>query len=216
MDGDIGYNIGANGASARVSDVVTGERRVEMFHHPIAIVRAALEPGAELTNAHDAGTERAVDLKTASGVTLTLAIDGTTHLPTRVVSMSDNLNLGDVALETSFADYRDVSGVKLPAHITTKVDRWITADLTLTQQTVDGETGDLAAPADASASRPAAAMPSAVIDDQEIAKGVWLLAGQSHHSVVVEFADHLTLIEAPQHDIRTLAVIEKARTLQAR
>lgn len=42
----------------------------------------------------------------------------------------------------------------------------------------------------------------------------WLLAGQSHHSVVVEFADHLTLVEAPQHDTRSLAVIEKARALR--
>ena len=214
FDGDIGYNVGGNGAAARVSAEVTRDRRVELYHHPVAIVRAALEPGAVLSNAHTSGQERAVDLKTQTGVTLTLAIDGTTHLPTRVVSMADNTNLGDVAIETGFADYQDVSGVKLPAHITTKTDRWTTSDLTLTQQSVDGETADLAAPTDASASRVPAQYAEAVIDDQEIAKGVWLLAGQSHHSVVVEFADHLTLIEAPQHDTRTLAVIEKARSLR--
>ena len=48
---------------------------------------------------------------------------------------------------------------------------------------------------------------------EELAKGVWLLAGQSHHSVVVEFGDHLILIEAPQNDTRALAVIAKAREL---
>jgi glyoxylase-like metal-dependent hydrolase (beta-lactamase superfamily II) len=32
--------------------------------------------------------------------------------------------------------------------------------------------------------------------------------------VLVEFADHLTLIEAPQNDTRALAVIAKARTLR--
>ena len=47
-----------------------------------------------------------------------------------------------------------------------------------------------------------------------MAKGIWFLAGQSHHSVLVEFADHLTLIEAPQNDTRALAVIAKARTLR--
>jgi glyoxylase-like metal-dependent hydrolase (beta-lactamase superfamily II) len=214
FDGDVGYNVGGNGAAARVSAEVTRDRRTELFHHPVGIVRAALEPGAELSNAHTSGQERAVDIKTQTGLTLTLAIDGTTHLPTRVVSMADNVNLGDVAIETSFADYQDVSGLKLPAHITTKTDRWMTSDITLTKQSVDGESGDLAAPTDANASRVPAQFPEAVIDDQEIAKGVWLLAGQSHHSVVVEFADHLTLIEAPQHDTRTLAVIEKARTLR--
>ena len=40
---------------------------------------------------------------------------------------------------------------------------------------------------------------------------MWFLAGGSHHSVLVEFADHLMLIEAPQSEARTLAVIKKAR-----
>jgi hypothetical protein len=31
-----------------------------------------------------------------------------------------------------------------------------------------------------------------------VAPGIWFLAGQSHNSVVVEFTDHLMLIEAPQ------------------
>ena len=47
-----------------------------------------------------------------------------------------------------------------------------------------------------------------------MAKGVWFLAGQSHHSVLVEFSDHLMLIEAPQNDTRALAVIAKARELR--
>jgi glyoxylase-like metal-dependent hydrolase (beta-lactamase superfamily II) len=37
------------------------------------------------------------------------------------------------------------------------------------------------------------------------------MAGQSHHSVLVEFPDHLMLIEAPQSEARTLAVIAKAK-----
>jgi len=43
--------------------------------------------------------------------------------------------------------------------------------------------------------------------------GIWRLAGQSHHSLLVEFDEFLVLVEAPQHDARTLAVIEKAREL---
>jgi glyoxylase-like metal-dependent hydrolase (beta-lactamase superfamily II) len=48
----------------------------------------------------------------------------------------------------------------------------------------------------------------------EVAPGIWFLAGQSHNSVVAEFTDHLMLIEAPQNDTRTLAVIAKARELR--
>jgi glyoxylase-like metal-dependent hydrolase (beta-lactamase superfamily II) len=49
---------------------------------------------------------------------------------------------------------------------------------------------------------------------EEVAKGIWFLAGQSHHSVLVEFNDHLMLIEAPQNDTRSLAVIAKAKELR--
>jgi hypothetical protein len=35
-----------------------------------------------------------------------------------------------------------------------------------------------------------------------------------HHSALVEFSDHLMLIDAPQNDARTLAVIAKARELR--
>src|SRR6266436_482697 len=59
-----------------------------------------------------------------------------------------------------------------------------------------------------------AGTPPANVTAEELAKGVWFLAGQSHHSVLVEFSDHLTLIEAPQNDTRTLAVIAKAKTLR--
>ena len=49
---------------------------------------------------------------------------------------------------------------------------------------------------------------------EDIADGVWKLAGQSHHSVLVEFEEYTALIEAPQNEARTLAVIAKARELQ--
>ena len=49
--------------------------------------------------------------------------------------------------------------------------------------------------------------------DEELADGVWLLAGQSHHSVLVELPEQAVLVEAPQHDTRTLAAIARAREL---
>ncbi len=46
---------------------------------------------------------------------------------------------------------------------------------------------------------------------EEVAPGVWLLAGQSHHSALIEFSDHLMLVDAPQSEARTLAVIARAK-----
>ena len=214
VDGDVGYNVAPNGNATRVSNAVAKDRRAEIYHHPLEIVRAGLDPAAKLASPRTAGNERVVDITTPNGTTFTLAIDATTKLPTWVVSMTDNTNLGDVIIETSFDDYQDVNGLKLPKHFTTKTDKYKTAELRVAKQTVDGDAGNLAAPA-AAASAPAIAGPApAVVTAEEIAKGIWFLAGQSHHSVLVEFSDHLTLIEAPQNDTRALAVIAKARTLR--
>jgi glyoxylase-like metal-dependent hydrolase (beta-lactamase superfamily II) len=214
VDGDVGYNVAPNGNATRVSNAVAKDRRAEIYHHPLEVVRAGLDPAAKLASPRTAGNEQVVDITTANGMTFTLAIDATTKLPTWVVSMTDNTNLGDVVIETSFDDYQDVNGLKLPKHFTTKTDKYKTAELRIAKQTVDGDAGDLAAPP-AAASAPAIAGPApAVVTAEEIAKGIWFLAGQSHHSVLVEFSDHLTLVEAPQNDTRALAVIAKARTLR--
>jgi hypothetical protein len=105
LDGDVAYNVGANGMPTRAGAAVVRDRRAEFYHHPITIVRAALDAGAKLANPRTQDNQNVVDLTTADGLTFTLAIDGSTKLPTRVVSMADNTNLGDVAIETSFADY---------------------------------------------------------------------------------------------------------------
>jgi len=52
------------------------------------------------------------------------------------------------------------------------------------------------------------------VDAQQVAKGVWWLAGTGNaFSILFEFDDHLTLFEAPTSEARTGAVIEKARAL---
>ena len=95
-----------------------------------------------------------------------------------------------------------------------KTDKFTTATLQLTQQRVNADAGDLAAPAAAASAAPIAGAPAPVVTVEEIAKGIWLLAGQSHNSALVEFGDHLMLIEAPQSEARTLAVIAAARKLR--
>ena len=175
---------------------------MEISHHPLAIVRAALDPASTLANPRTQDNQSVVDVTTPNGLAFTLAIDATSKLPTRVVSMSDNTNLGDVAIETSFEDYQDAGGLKLPARLTTKTDKYTTAELRVTRHTVDGVVGDLAAPPAAASAPAVSAPPPATVAVDEVAKGIWSLAGQSHHSVLVEFNDHLMLIEAPQNDTR--------------
>ena len=214
IDGAVGYNVAPNGTATRAADPVTGDRRAELVHHPLTAVRAALDPMAKLANPRTEGGQSTVEVTSASGQAFTLTIDAATKLPSLVRTRADNTNLGDVMISTAFADYQDVSGLKLPARLTTKTDDFTTAEVQVATQAVDGDAGDLAAPAGA-ASAPAVAAPTPpMVTAQELAKGIWFLAGGSHHSVLVEFADHLTLIEAPQNDARALAVIAKAREVR--
>jgi hypothetical protein len=130
-----------------------------------------------------------------------------------VVTAGNNNLLGDVALVGRFADYRDVAGLHLPARLISATDDFVTAEIHAATQAIDGDAGDLAAPADAAkAPAPGAPAPPTVAVEQ-LAKGIWFLGGGTHNSVLVEFKDHLTLIETPQSDARGLAVITKAREL---
>jgi glyoxylase-like metal-dependent hydrolase (beta-lactamase superfamily II) len=51
------------------------------------------------------------------------------------------------------------------------------------------------------------------VESQKLADGVWLLGGGTHNSMLVEFKDFATVVEAPQNEARSLAVIEEASRL---
>ena len=213
LDKAIGYNVAPNGTASRVAQAAADERRAEFLRYPITAVRAALDPAAHVTNTRSENGESSVQVVTSGGQAFTLVIDATTKLPARVTTEGNHVNLGDVTIATAFADYQNVGGLQLPARLTTKMDDFTTAEVRAVKQVVDADAGDLAAPAQAaSAQAPAAQPPNVTVE--EVSPGFWLLAGGSHHSALVEFSDHLMLIDAPQNDARTLAVIARARELR--
>ncbi|MGE0704833.1 MAG: MBL fold metallo-hydrolase, partial [Vicinamibacterales bacterium] len=210
IDGDVAYNVAGNGTATRAGGAVATARQLEVLHHPVTAVKAALAEGATLANPRTEGGESLIDVTTASGQAFTLATDATSHLPTMVSHRADDTNLGDVVISTAFADYQEVNGVQVPSRLTVRTDDFTTADYRLTETAVNGGAGEIAAP-EAAASAPPPAAPAVNATAEVIAPGIWLIGGGSHHSVLVEFSDHLTLIEAPQNDARTLAAIAKAR-----
>lgn len=213
LDGDIAYNIrGPQNTVTRASALVARERRLEMLHHPLAALRAALDKGSKVERFRVQGALQLVDITTSKGDTITLAVDRGSHLPITVASTSYNDNLGDVVIETTFADYQDSGGLLLPKRLTTKLDQYMQLDLTVAGNAVDAQTGDLAAPAEAATAAEPPVQAVYEITPQRIAKGIWLLPG-GHNSVVFEFADHLTLVEVPLNESRALAVIAAARTV---
>jgi glyoxylase-like metal-dependent hydrolase (beta-lactamase superfamily II) len=59
----------------------------------------------------------------------------------------------------------------------------------------------------------AATVPLVKVESQKLGDGLWLLGGGTHNSMLVEFRDFITVVEAPQNEARSLAVIEDANGL---
>ena len=208
LDGTVAFNVNAQGQPSRLAPLAETDRLHDLYHHPLKLLRSTLDPKTTVTNVRSVGTARQGDITTAAGpmVTLTIGPDG---VPLSASSKTYHPNLGDVVVTTTYSDFQDVSGLRLPAQFTTKVDDFTTVETNAARQAIDTDVGDLAAPAAIAGPRPAAPPINVVV--QPVGKGVWLLAGGSHHSALIEFSDHLMLVDAPQSEARTLAVIAKAK-----
>ena len=210
FDGDVAYTLGSAGNATRQSTAMARDRRVEMYHHPLSIVRAMLEAPQGVANVRTEDGSRVADV-TVDETTFVVHLDGNAR-PVRVSAPGSHPNLGDVTIETRFADYQAVEGLMVPMHITTHIDSHQVTELRVERYGLNDSSLDLVAPsAAASAPAPSPAVPT--VEATQVAEGIWMLAGQSHHSALVEFADHLTLIEVPQSEARALAVMAKAREL---
>jgi glyoxylase-like metal-dependent hydrolase (beta-lactamase superfamily II) len=210
VDGDIAYSLAPNGNANRQSDAVAKDRRAEFYHHPLPLVRALLDPATRVANVQTQPDSPSADV-TIGETTFNVTLDRN-GLPARVQSPGYHPNLGDVTITTNFADYRQVAGLMLPTRLSTNLDGRTTTELQVERYSFEAPADDLAAPASA-ASTPSPVPATPKVDAIAVSKGVWLLAGQSHHSALIEFADHLTLIEAPQSEMRARAVMAKAREL---
>lgn len=210
LDGDVAYNISPEGGAARANQAAARDRRREMLHHPLAILRVALDPGSRLSNLRQKDSVQLVDVTTPKGEVLTLGV-GVDHLPVSVSSLADSDNLGDVIVETAFSDYEDVDGIELPRRLSTTIEKYPQFDLQIRKNTLDAPGIDLAAPREVKSAAPPQPAPVSV-DAEQVAPGIWWMAGSGNHrSVLFEFNDHLTLFEAPLNEARTLAVIQRAR-----
>jgi glyoxylase-like metal-dependent hydrolase (beta-lactamase superfamily II) len=59
----------------------------------------------------------------------------------------------------------------------------------------------------------AAVVQPARVESQRLADGVWMLGGGTHNSLLVAFKDYLAVVDAPNNEERSLAVIAEAARL---
>jgi glyoxylase-like metal-dependent hydrolase (beta-lactamase superfamily II) len=211
FDSGVAFNILPNGSTQRASAVVAADRANELLYHPVGLLQQALASGSQVTPI-TTPQGRLFRINTGNNE-VDMFVDPATSLPAMTLKYVTHPMLGDVLIETEYDDWREVDGVKLPMHIVQRLDgRWPLSDIRLTSARINADVGDLAAPADVRAAQPPTPTVSITVDS--IAPGVWYLTGQTHHSVAIEMRDHLLLVEAPQNDARTLAVIARTRELR--
>jgi glyoxylase-like metal-dependent hydrolase (beta-lactamase superfamily II) len=130
------------------------------------------------------------------------------NLVEKVETWAYNPVLGDMHVETTYSDYRDFGGFRFPARIIQKQGGHPVLDLTVaeakTDLPLDATVPDLVVKA---------APPAVSVKSEKLNDGVWYLTGGSHHSVLVEFSDHVALIEAPLNEERSIAVIAEVKKL---
>ncbi len=215
LDGNIAFAINPNGQATRQADDATRARRWEtILSHPIGVLHAALNPAAKLTNFRRQGTLDLVDIETATGERVTLAVDRTTRFPQWVTTADYHSYLGDIVRKTEFHNYLNEGPMMLPMRIVTRVGNWLESDY-MVRNSIGGSADALAAPQNVR-TPPAPVAGGGTppnVPAEQVANGVWFLTGASHNSVLVEFSDHTELIEIPASEARTKAVIAKAKEL---
>ncbi len=170
----------------------------DLWTSPHGIVKAAM-------------ADKAQPVKTATGSTITLMRAGkwkakatldAKNLVVKVESWVDNPVLGDMAVVTTYGDYKPVDGVMVPGTIVQTAGGHKVLDLKVSDVKING--GSPAVPA-------AINPPSVALTVDKAADGVWFIHGASHHSVAIEMKDHIVVVEGPLGDGRSRPVIEAAK-----
>jgi glyoxylase-like metal-dependent hydrolase (beta-lactamase superfamily II) len=144
---------------------------------------------------------------TAGGRTFTGSLNEQ-NLLDRVETRLPHPILGDMPVEVTFSDYRDVAGLKFPMHIVQRQGGHPTLDLVVNNVQPNSAAARQVAPPP----QRAAAAPENV-GSEKIADGLWFLTGGAPLSLLVEFKDYLVIIEAPQNDEHTQGVLAEVKRL---
>ena len=123
----------------------------------------------------------------------------------RIESILPQAVLGDMPVLTEFSGYQQRGNLLFPSRIVQRQGVFPALDLVVGRVAAD-ETVDITVPEN---------VRSAVgtVTVEKLAEGVWWLGGGSHHSVAIEQAAQVVLVEAPLDDSRARAVLAAVRKL---
>ena len=213
LNGNSGWNVPqpAPGAAASatppspppVAEAVVAERKLFVWSTPHGFVKAA---AANQGTSRRSGEATEVAFTVDNKYRVVGRINAQNQVE-RVQTWIDNPVMGDMLVETTYSEYRDFGGVTFPARMQQSQGGQPTLDLTISA-VVKNPSLDLPVPE--SVNKPPAPIQVA---SEEVAPGVYYVTGGSHHSVAIGMRDHVVVVEGPQSEARSLAVIAKTKEL---
>jgi glyoxylase-like metal-dependent hydrolase (beta-lactamase superfamily II) len=120
----------------------------------------------------------------------------------RVQTSIDNTVLGDTPVEITYSDYRDFGGVMFPARIVRTQGGHPVLEITVSRVAMNPAV-DVAVPDSVRSFTP----PAVTVAMEKLADGVHYVKGGSHHSIAIDQRDHIVVVEGPQNEARSTAVI---------
>ena len=206
VSGTTAWNMAAPAGSApgtapapQAQPAAVEERVMEIWTTPHGFLKAAAANNATST-AGEGGSEVTFTVDGHRYVGRINAQNQVEHVQTSI----DNSILGDTPVEFAYSDYRDFNGVMFPGHIVRTQGGHPVLDITVSSVTAN-PTLDAAVPEAARTAPPVA------VTAERLANGVYYMKGGTHHSIAIEQADHIVVVEGPQNEARSLAVIAKVK-----
>jgi len=205
VSGGTAWNVAAAGNAApapTAQPAAVEERLAEIWASPQGFLKAA-QANSAVSKAVESGTE--VSFSIADKYRYVGTINANNQVE-RVQTWIDNPVLGDTLVETQYTDYKDFGGIQFPAHIVRSQGGYPVLDINVSAVKANPAV-DIAVP------QQVAKAPAVVVTPNKLADGVYYLTGGSHHSVAIDQRDHIVLVEAPQNEERSQAVIAKLKEI---
>ena len=188
------------GPVAQPQPAAVEERVMEIWTTPHGFLKAAAA-----NNATSTPSEGGSEVMFTSGKNKYVGTINAQDEVTRVQTWIDNPVLGDTEVLFTYSDYKDFGGVRFPSRIQRVQGEHPVLDLTVSTVTAN-PAANITAPAEANAGPAPVA-----VTVEKLANGVYYIKGGTHHSVAIDQKDHIVLVEGPQNEARSSAVIAKVK-----
>lgn len=193
-------------------------RTLDIYLTPHGFIKGAMTSNPTVVRRHEYGEWVFVVSFIALDkyrINATFSEEGLMH---RIQTWLPSPVVGDMYYETVFSNYKEIGGSQFPGRWHQHHDFDDGDNLpnvsggdhafgleNITEVKVNVRGAELDVPREVSR----ADLPEVKVEVTELANGVWLMGGGSHNSVAIEFEDYVAVVEAPQNEARSLAVINE-------